>query len=138
MCHALCLERENERVGFGVCEEREVYRRYKCKRCTDHQLEEEPGLLKGCFPHRARADHPLQCQLFMEQLHINQHRENFSLHEETRRKRTALIRIQQSQRFLIIHLSLSGVCARTFSGFGCFTVSDQLRLRWCVFIVDAV
>lgn len=36
---------------------------------THHQLEEKPGLLKGCFPHCAGADHPLQCQLFMEKLH---------------------------------------------------------------------
>lgn len=53
------------------------------QRHTHHKLEEKPGLLQRCFPHCAGADHPLQCQLLMEQLHVNQHTANFSLHEES-------------------------------------------------------
>lgn len=41
-------------------------------RHTNHKLEEKPGLLQCCFPHCARADHPLQCQLLVEQLDMNQ------------------------------------------------------------------
>lgn len=38
-----------------------------------YQLEEKPSVLKCCFPHCAGADHPLQRQLLMKQLHVKQH-----------------------------------------------------------------
>ena len=35
---------------------------------TNHEVEEEPGLLQCCFSHSAGAHHPLQSQLLVEQL----------------------------------------------------------------------
>lgn len=41
------------------------------KRFSYHQFKEKPGLLQSTFPHTSTAHHPLEGQLFMEELEQN-------------------------------------------------------------------
>lgn len=40
----------------------------RCKNVSHHQLKEKPGLLQGTFSDASAAHHPLEGQLFMEEL----------------------------------------------------------------------
>lgn len=62
------------RIGFKNYYAYSVYaHNTNTQQHAHYQLEEKPGVLKCCFPHCAGADHPLQSQLLMKQLHVKQH-----------------------------------------------------------------
>lgn len=41
---------------------------FRCKNVSHHQFKEKPGLLQGAFSNAPTAHHPLEGQLFVEQL----------------------------------------------------------------------